>query len=153
MQKLNGYNIADNLYEPTLALIKAAWADKINLTVGSGTRTYEEQLALRKKHVIDKSKVNDLVYLKTEDNGLFYPRTARPGTSNHEPDDKGIARAIDFSVTGKPDVYAWLVKNAFKHGWIRTVPSERWHWEKQPECKNMFQYVKKSDPTWDGLLA
>jgi len=151
MKKLNGHNIADNLYEPTLALIKEAWKDKINLTVASGTRTYEEQLALRKKHVIDKSKVNDLEYLKKADNGLFMPRTAQPGTSNHEQDSKGNARAIDFAVNGKPSVYAWLVKNAFDHGWVRTVPSERWHWEKRG-AKTMFDFVKKTDPTWDKLI-
>jgi len=132
MQKINGHNVADNLYGPTMNLIKKAWNAKINLTVGGGTRTYAEQLQLRKQNVIDKSKENDLEYLKYEDNGKFSPRTARPGTSNHEPDDKGIVRAIDFNVTGKPKVYKWLVENAIQDGWRREVVSEKWHWVYRP---------------------
>lgn len=151
MKKINNHNVADNLYDPTMKLIKAAWSDGVNLTVGSGTRTYDEQMALRKKHVIDKSKENDLQYLRSADNGLFFPRTAQPGTSNHEADKSGKAKAIDFNVTGKPEVYAWMVKNAIKFGWVRRVPEERWHWEIRPEA-GMFDLVPKNHPTWDGLV-
>jgi hypothetical protein len=51
---------------------------------------------------------------------------AKPGTSNH---GKGIA--LDLNAKA-PGVYAWLAKNAITYGFIRTVPSERWHWEFRP---------------------
>jgi len=146
MNKINGHNVTDELYPKVIELIKAADSDKINLTVGSGLRTFEEQLALRRKHVIDKSKYNDRNYLLKADNGLFKPRTARPGTSNHE---SGIA--IDFNVTGLPEVYKWLVGNAFAYGWVRTVPSERWHWEYRPQA-GKFDFVPKTHETWDNLI-
>lgn len=114
----------------------------INLQVVSGFRTYMEQLALRKKHVIDKSKVDDLQYLKTANNGMFSPRTAKPGTSNHE---NGLA--VDFAMLGKPKTYAWMKENAHKYGWVRTVPSEIWHWEYRPD-KDKYDYVPKNHPSW-----
>ena len=152
MQKINGHNIADNLYEPAMELIGRAYADKCNLTVGGGTRTYNEQLTLRRAHVIDKSKQSDMDYLAKADNGLFNPRTARPGTSNHELKD-GKAYAIDFNTKGPNGTilkeYEWLVKNAHKYGWVRTVPSERWHWEYRPGW-GRYQYVPKDHESWDG---
>jgi len=99
---------------------------------------------LRKQNVIDKSKINDKVYLTTANNGLFSPRTAMPGWSNHQNGD-----AYDFNVT--PDVYKWMVHNALQYGWIRTVPSERWHWQYLPKMSK-FSFVHQDDPTWDGLI-
>lgn len=69
----------------------------------------------------------------------YNPATARPGTSNH-----GGGIAIDLNVGGRNNfqplntaVYVWLVKNAHKFGFIRTVSSEEWHWEYRPtEAKN-----------------
>lgn len=151
MKTINGYKVADNLYEPTMLIIREAWKDKINLMVGCGTRTYDEQLSTRRANVIDKTKVTDLHYLETADNGLFLPRTAMPGTSNHELDDDNNSFAIDFKVNGNRKVYEWLVKNAHKYGWVRTVPSERWHWEFRPTW-DRFIKVPKTHETWDGLL-
>lgn len=48
---------------------------------------------------------------------------AAPGTSNH-----GIGLAVDLNSSAK-GVYSWLSKNAHKYGFIRTVASEKWHWE------------------------
>lgn len=48
---------------------------------------------------------------------------AAPGTSNH-----GIGLAVDLNSSAK-GVYSWLSKNAHKFGFVRTVASEKWHWE------------------------
>ena len=146
MKQINGHNVTDELYPKVMELIKAAWADKITLTVASGLRTFDEQLKLRQKHVIDKSMYNNKSFLLKADNGLFNPRTAKPGTSNHE---SGIA--VDFNVTGQPEVYKWLVGNAFAYGWVRTVPSERWHFEYRPHA-GKFDFVPSTHSTWDGLI-
>jgi len=134
-----------NKYLPFLnALLSAASKDKITLKLNSGFRTWNEQYTLRKQNVIDKSKINDKVYLTTANNGLFSPRTAMPGWSNHQNGD-----AYDFNVT--PDVYKWMVHNAIQYGWIRTVESEIWHWQYLPSM-GKFSFVHQNDPTWDGLV-
>ena len=120
MKQIQGHNVTDELYFHVVSLFDAAKADGINLILNSALRLKSEQLYLRRQNVIDKSKVNDEKYLMTADNGLFLPRTAKPGQSNHE-----SGRAIDVNAT--PKEYAWMVKNAHSFGWIRTVPSERWH--------------------------
>lgn len=134
--------------KPVIQSLQAAAAkDGIILTLAAGFRPFAKQLALRRQNVIDKTKVNDDHYLLTEPSSAFSPVTAKPGWSNHE--DGG---AYDFNVTGKPEVYKWLVKNALSFGFIRAVPSERWHWEYRPEVKDQFTIVKHGDPTWDGLV-
>ena len=40
----------------------------------------------------------------------------------------GIATDID---TGN-GAYTWLAANAQRYGFVRTVPTERWHWEYRP---------------------
>lgn len=114
----------------------------VYLSVGSGLRTYDQQLALRKSNVIDRSKVNDISYLKNADNSLFNPVTAKPGTSNHE-----TGLAIDFNVTGNDKAFNWLFNNALSYGFVRTVPSERWHWEYRPGTTK-FAFVPQTNPTW-----
>jgi hypothetical protein len=53
---------------------------------------------------------------------------AKPGYSNHQ-----SGRAIDINLLGvPPETYAWLVKNAARYGFRRTVPKEPWHWEYSP---------------------
>ena len=130
-----------------LKMIEAAQHDGVNLTLAAGLRTWEEQYNLRKQNVIDKSKVGDDKYLTNEDSSKFRPATGKPGWSNHQD-----GKAYDFNVTGKPDVYKWLVKNAITFGFIRTVPSERWHWEYWPDNTDKFFKVPKNHATWDGLV-
>lgn len=52
---------------------------------------------------------------------------AKPGFSNHQ-----NGKALDLNVNGVPGVYDWLARHAHDHGFVRTVPSERWHWEYRP---------------------
>ena len=45
--------------------------------------------------------------------------------------------------------YRWLSLNAWKYGFIRTVRSERWHWEFLPG-KGQFSRVPRDNPLWDS---
>lgn len=134
--------------------MKAAAAKAgVLLTLNSGFRPFGEQLALRKKYVTDKTRVNDEHYLLTEKSDKFTPACAPPGWSNHQD-----GSAFDFMVRDDPNTkqnealaYKWLVDNAILFGFIRTVRSERWHWELRPG-KEKFSVVPKTDPSWDGLV-
>jgi len=53
---------------------------------------------------------------------------ARPGRSNH-----GTGIALDLQLT--TGAYNWMRTNAEKNGFVRTVSSERWHWEYRPGKK------------------
>lgn len=58
--------------------------------------------------------------------------------------------------TARPDLltkeYRWLCLNAYKYGFIRTVRSERWHWEWLPG-KHQFSRVPRSNPLWDNQFT
>ncbi|WP_426751883.1 M15 family metallopeptidase [Myxococcus sp. Y35] len=56
------------------------------------------------------------------------PQAAKPGRSNHQ---RGLA--VDLVIGGvKTPTYEWLVSNACRFGFKRTVRSEPWHWEYRP---------------------
>ncbi|GHG99850.1 M15 family metallopeptidase [Comamonas sp. JC664] len=56
------------------------------------------------------------------------PQAAKPGRSNHE---RGLA--VDLVIGGvTTPTYEWLVSNACRFGFKRTVRSEPWHWEYRP---------------------
>jgi|688.fasta_scaffold172205_4 LAS superfamily LD-carboxypeptidase LdcB len=129
-----------------IAMKEAAQRDGVKLTLAAGLRTWDEQFALRKQNVKDKSKVNDTAYLTSAPASAFSPFTAKPGWSNHHD-----GTAYDFNVSSNPSAYAWLIKNGLSFRMIRTVASERWHWEYRPTQKNPFAFVQKNDPSWDGL--
>jgi LAS superfamily LD-carboxypeptidase LdcB len=125
----------------------------ITLILNSGYRPWSAQYAIRKSYVIDKTKIADEDYLITQPSSKFSPVCAPPGFSNHQD-----GMAYDFKVKDDPttkDVdeskaYKWLVDNAITYGMIRTVGSERWHWEYRPGV-DKFAKVPKTHPTWDGL--
>jgi len=67
----------------------------------------------------------------------FNPATAAPGRSNH-----GNGTAVDFGVGSrvarsfgalKSSQYIWLIRNAHKFGFVRTVSTEEWHFEFRPD--------------------
>jgi LAS superfamily LD-carboxypeptidase LdcB len=120
---IGGVRVIESMYDKVTAMQEAAQKEAIHLTLAAGLRS------------------------STATSDKFSPRTGKPGFSNHQD-----GQAYDFNVTHFPLVYAWLVKNALRFGFIRTVPTERWHWEYLPQVKDMFAYVKKSNPTWDGLV-
>lgn len=89
----------------------AAAADGIDLGLNSAFRSHDEQKDLYAKYLNGTGNL-----------------AARPGYSNHE---GGIAVDIPTGGTGTA-VYRWLADNAGNFGFVRTVPSEPWHWEYHP---------------------
>lgn len=142
---INGVRVATKYESYAKLVIEAAKKEGISIKINSGLRTFDEQLNLRKQNVKDKTKVNDQKILLDAPSSAFLPQTGRPGYSNHQ-----NGRAFDFN-TAVPAVYKWLVKNGLKYGFVRTVSSERWHWEYIP-TSTQFAYVIKEHPTWDKLV-
>lgn len=90
-------------------MAEAALADGIRLKVVSGFRTYAKQEALRQRDLDGTGN-----------------SAAPPGYSNHQD-----GHALDLNAT--PAVLKWLNTHGATFGFIRTVPSENWHWEYRPE--------------------
>jgi peptidoglycan hydrolase-like protein with peptidoglycan-binding domain len=89
----------------------AARAAGINITVNSGFRSMEQQRALYRAYLNGTGNL-----------------AAKPGFSNHQ---GGIAVDMNVGGTGT-STYRWLAANAKNFGFVRTVPSEPWHWEFRP---------------------
>ena len=87
--------------------MEAAYGSPLQLN--SGFRTMSEQTYLWNCYQTKRCNNGNLA--------------ARPGYSNHQ---NGIA--LDISSRD----YAYLAANAHRFGFIRTVVSERWHWEYRP---------------------
>lgn len=128
------------------AMVDAAQADGIALILNQGYRSFGQQLAFRRKNVKDKSKVNDEHYLLNASPSEFSPVTGKPGWSNHHDGSAYDIDTVDDKGKLRP-AYGWLVKNAITFGFIRTVPSETWHWEHRP---GVLQYaiIPASHDSW-----
>jgi D-alanyl-D-alanine carboxypeptidase len=94
-------------------MIAAAREEGIFLWANSGYRTVAEQRRLYRLFRRGKG-----------------PKAARPGRSNHH---QGIA--VDIPVGGDESSanYTWLAAHACRFGFLRTVPTEPWHWEFRPQ--------------------
>lgn len=103
--KPHGRNAANAFYYMERAAARAG----VSLVVNSGFRTMAQQRYLYNCYLTKKCNNGNLA--------------ARPGYSNHQ---GGIA--LDIS-TRNPRVFTWLKNNARRYGYVRTVPSEPWHWE------------------------
>jgi hypothetical protein len=169
MYIIDGYPLTAQVLSAYKAIRAAAQADGITLRCGSGYRDpfnaivvngkqiSSSQYSLRKANVKDKSKVSDDNYLRTAPSSSFKPQTAKPGWSAH---NSGLA--VDFNCGGrdlntklKMDIFQWLVLNAYKFGFVRTVNDrsgrgEEWHWEYRVG-KPMFSYCYRNDNLWYGL--
>jgi len=77
--------------------------------------------------VSDAYRPVDQQYRLAEELGLYSQggAAAVPGTSEH-----GWGRALDMELS--EDALAWLRTNAWKYGYVETVPREPWHWEFHP---------------------
>ena len=114
-----GKKLSSTTAPRVLQFIKEARAAGKKVTISSGVRTYEEQVAL---------------YHVNCGRGVCRPPTAKPGTSNHE---GGVA--IDWGLSGStwcfPDGktcvgnagYDYMVANGAKYDFHK-LPSEAWHW-------------------------
>lgn len=141
-------------------MVADAAADGVTLTIAKGFVTLQDQIDIRRYYLRqeDKHRYNDIEWLLSAAVNAFRVLVGYPGSSNHQ----NIKRpAIDFNVTqtdkfgkriGNLPSYKWLVENAHKYGFVRTIDSERWHWEYRPSVTDMFSEVEKTHPTWDGLV-
>lgn len=106
--------ISQDIADEYLALVNAAAADGVPMPLKSGFRTYPKQAFLRDGW--DRRLPG-------------FNLAAKPGFSNHQ---DGFA--YDFAISGfegNPR-YDWLKRNAPRHGFVRTVNNEPWHWEFRP---------------------
>lgn len=149
-------------HEALIRLMKSdAKKDGIDLTIAVFIRIIDKQIQSRKNNVIktpqvlelqkDAVKYND--FIMNASPGLFKPETGKPGFSKHQ---KGTA--ADWNVTkldedgkktGMLPSYAWLIKNAFKYGFVRTIPSEEWHFEIGRGANTMYDFVPATHKSWN----
>ena len=107
--------VSKDIIDEYLELVRAAEEDDVLLPLRSGFRTFPSQQFLFdgfKKHLPG------------------FNLAAKPGFSNHQ---DGFA--YDFQIggfNGDPR-YDWLKANGHKHGFVRTVNGEPWHWEFRPQ--------------------
>jgi hypothetical protein len=107
------------------ALVAAAAGTGVRIAINSGFRTFREQEELFTLHQQDP--VHNAV-------------AARPGFSKHQ---NGVA--LDIAVGGfdGDPIYDWLKVNGPRHGFIRTVSGEPWHWEFRPKTATQFAATGK----------
>lgn len=87
-------------------MAEAARQQGVTVSVISGFRSQEKQRELYRDYRRGRGHL-----------------ASKPGHSNHQ-----SGHALDLDTT-QPGVKLWLKRNAWKFGFKRTVPSERWHWE------------------------
>jgi LAS superfamily LD-carboxypeptidase LdcB len=138
--------IADKL----LDMLDAAKKSGINITINSGFRPgYGSSISTKSESGVSVSADSqEVLYNKFLKNGS--PDTAKPGSSKH-----GSGIAVDLSTgtrTGakgisvmngsSAKVYAWLVKNSWKFGFVRAVGTEEWHYEYWPDQAKNGPYAR-----------
>lgn len=147
---IDGCPVAKDVAGFYISMRDAAFKDGVTLKLNSGFRGYDDV-------VVPDECGNGI---KSGQDSLYAQygpgRAAKPGSSQHQ---NGIAFDIQ---TGMPKdqvphpssltkEYKWLIDNAHNFGFVRTVRSERWHWEYQPGS-SQFAVVSKDHPTWDNYV-
>ena len=112
-----------------LEMVAAARDDGIMIGVNSCFRSYPQQKQL---------------YEGFKANRPGYNPANPPGMSNHQ---NGIAFDLDVGGGGSNPTYVWLIKNATRFGFLRTVSREAWHWEYIPQ-KAAQARARGSFHTW-----
>jgi len=178
---IQGQAVREYLCGPTLQLIAAARKDDISLKINSayrglwqlnhhetGKKIAGGQVPIRKNCAIPRAwrKLD----MKDRTNALwtarfdkFDPWVAIPGQSRHQ---NGTAldlsytrhkivngKRITTSRSSKTGVYAWLIANSCKYGFVRAVSSEEWHFEYNLKYakRGPFSKIKQGHSTWHGL--
>lgn len=108
--------VAESTCDRLLAMAAAARDDGRKIGVNSAFRSWPEQDHLRKGW--DRRLPG-------------FNAANRPGHSNHQ---NGIAFDLDVKPGEGNLDYEWLKRNATKFGFLRTVPTEAWHWEFRPQA-------------------
>lgn len=148
--QIHGKPVNIKIAEELLDMIEAAKADGVNIRVSSGFRPafYPNLDAKSESGVKVTSQSQEELYNQNCKGGKCTPATAKAGYSKH-----GNGIAIDISTGSrlgpkfkplKEDIYKWMVRNSWKYGFVRTVPSEEWHYEYWPESKTKGPYTKLS---------
>lgn len=125
---IDGSKVAKPFEQPLRKMLKAAQDEKVNIKVGSGYRTFQEQLNIRKS----RSGGNNypITTLLTLPPSAFSPVTGLPGHSKHQSGTAFDLHGGNSLITSRDSTeYKWLEKNASKYGFKNTVSSEPWHWE------------------------
>lgn len=120
--------------EAFLAMQLHAHENGVELVPNSGHRDHEHQKRLRATY----ERLLATWQLAPPSERGKRPAIAAPaGWSDHEAGDAvDINRAPgDNLATPEPDspIDLWLGKNAWRYGFVRTVPSEPWHYAHRPE--------------------
>lgn len=170
MFKYDGQLLPKDTLSAWIAMKEAAAAENVTLKLNDGWRPFDEQLTLRKKNGGSNYTANQLGDARIANydpnkalgSSSFSPQTAIPGRSAH---NGGTAIDVNTgSKTGRiksplnETVYSWMILNAWKYGFVRTVPNsksnkpngEEWHWEYRPGA-TMFQFCSRKDALWYGL--
>lgn len=146
--------MTETLAQAYLSMKQAAAADNVTVGLSSGFRpafgpnvtlptTKGRQILVTTQESIrrDRSRWSgrqnwtgdDQSYIMNAPASLFSPQTAKPGSSNH-----GGGIAVDLTTGNRPSgnlntvLYKWLINNAHRFGFVRTVASEEWHFEYRP---------------------
>ncbi len=140
-------------YRAYIKMNAAALKDGIELSIMSGTRSFDDQ------HYKWELKWNDAQFAGIKDLKAKASKLLRwwsmPGTSRHhwgtEIDLANIKLAYYKTAAGKR-MYEWLTKNAAKYGFYQPFNAnrsggyqeEKWHWSYLPLSKiYLSEYVKK----------
>lgn len=143
--------VVKKYYKPLKRMIDAAKNDGVYLRLNESYRSWDKQFRFRDENKNDDFNRDQLIKNSSVN---YSPYTGRPGRSIH-----CRGSAFDFSTNGGTNkAYKWLVKNAIKFGFVRTVRSETWHWEYKPwefnnniQPDNMFAVVPEGHESWMGL--
>jgi hypothetical protein len=115
---VRGITVHTSIAAQVEAMVAAAAGDGVQLA-GSGYRSHERQIELRRAHC---GPSNYAIYEMPS--SQCSPPTARPGSSLHE---QGLA--IDFvnCSSRSSACHQWLATHAATYG-LHNLPSEPWHW-------------------------
>ena len=148
---IDGCPVAKEYAGYYLTMKDAAYRDGITLKLNSALRTDED---IRIPDECGNGTKAGQIRLYNE----LGPKIAAPpfGPGAHK---SGFAFDVSTGMphTAAPNppvhrIYQWLIENAHKYGFIRTVRSERWHWEYRPGS-SQFDKVAKDHPTWDSYFV
>lgn len=118
----NGFSLHKPAADAFIAMRLAAKADGIDLVTSSAFRSMEAQRKLFANYSTAVAEHKPCVIV------------AKPGWSNHQ-----NGTTVDVLTQGEHhDALTWLDAKAHVYGFVRTVPSETWHWEYRPDGYNIF---------------
>lgn len=146
MEMFNGRLVLASKKEVLKKMFDAALEDGITLILNQGFRSFSQQLDFRRKNVKDRTKAGDENFLLTAPSNEFKPATAKPGWSNHQDGSAYDIDTVDDAGKIRP-AYGWLIQNAIKFDFVRTVASETWHWEHRPGTEQ-YAIVPQDHPSW-----